>query len=75
MKNLECLKRDWFGRLDDLTEELEEMGYEVAEVCSEYILVQHEDEEEEVTVETMLRLGGTEHTITVDEIKETARIR
>ena len=70
---LNGLKRGFYGRLEDLTEELEEMGYEVAEATAEYVIIQHEDGED--TVETLLRLGGTERTITVDEIREYGRIR
>ena len=70
--NLNNVKRGFYGRLEDLTEELEEMGYDVVDANSEYVTVQYEDGDD--TVETVLRLGGTERTITVDEIRDVCRI-
>ena len=69
---LNGLKRGFYGRLEDLTEELEEMGCEVVEANDEYVAVQHEDGED--TVETILYICVTGRTITVDEIREYDRI-
>lgn len=68
MTRLEELKNNWWGRLEELVEEIEEMRYEVLEQNREYITCwSKEDDSDE---QYQIRLGGTERTITVEEIEE-----
>lgn len=62
----------WYGRLEDLTEELEEMGLEVLEATAEYIVVGYEDGDEDVQI--MLALGGTSSTIVIAAAEEVYRV-
>jgi len=66
---LEAMKNGWYGHLEDITEELEEIGIdpECCYICREYISFTTEIEEE--NVEVLIRLGGTERTITVDSFE------
>lgn len=68
MMRLEVLKNDWYGRLEDIVEEIEELGYEVLEANGEYITCWEENSDDDT--EYIIRLGGTERTITVEEIRE-----
>ena len=68
VKALTKMMTGWYGRLEDITEELTDMGFEVEEANREYITVWREIDGEDK--EFLLYLGGTEHTITVDDIKE-----
>lgn len=68
MMRLEELKSNWWTRLDELVEEIEEMGYEVLEQNREYIVCC--DEEDGSDEQYQIRLGGTERTIIVEEIEE-----
>lgn len=71
IEQLEALKNGWYGSLADLTEELEEYGVEVLEANAEAVSVSYEEDGEDV--QTVIRLGGTARTITVDEIEEVWR--
>lgn len=62
----------WYGRLKDLTEELEDMGLEVLEANAEYIVVGYEDGDEDVQI--MLALGGTSSTIIIAAVEEVYRV-
>jgi hypothetical protein len=68
MKDIHEFTRDWYGRLEDLTEELEENGFKVEEANSEYITVYGGESTDDKDIYHTLRLGGTERTITVDRI-------
>lgn len=68
---IERIKNDWYGRLEDLVEEIEEAGMEVEDANSEYITAAYEDDGEDVEIEFML--GGTERTITVESVREIYR--
>ena len=54
---------DWYGRLNDIIEDLEEHGFEVLTSNAEWIDVSKDDKE------YVLKLGGTERTITIDKIE------
>lgn len=58
---------EWFGRLEELVEDIEDQGYEVEESNSEYISFSDSDDNEYVAY-----LAGTERTIYIDHIKELA---
>ena len=68
MMRLEGLKNNWWGRLEELVEEIEDMGYEVLEQNREYITCWSEDDDSDEQYQ--IRLGGTERTIIVEEIEE-----
>lgn len=67
----EAYMNGFYGKIDELIEELENDGYEVLEANGEYIVVGYEEEDEDVQVE--LKLGGTERTIVVTEATEVYR--
>ena len=54
---------DWYGRLNDIVEDLQEHGFEVLTSNAEWIDVSKDDKE------YVLKLGGTERTITIDKIE------
>ena len=57
---------EWFGRLEEVVDYIEEEGYEVLESNREYIsFVDPDDDSEYVAY-----LGGTARTIYISEIKE-----
>lgn len=58
----------WFGRMEDLIEELEDMGLEVLEANCEYVVVGHEEDDD--YIQLILRLGGTAHTIIITSVEE-----
>lgn len=70
-EKLMALKGNWYGRLGDIVEELNDMGLDL-DGCSfisrEYIGVTFEGEDGE-DLEAIIRLGGTEHTITVESVE------
>jgi len=68
MKDIHEFKYGWYGRLEDLTEELEENGFQVEEANNEYVTVYAGENTEDRDIYHTLRLGGTERTITVDRI-------
>jgi hypothetical protein len=58
---------EWFGRLNDVVEYIEENGYKVEECNAEYITFYNEDDDD---TEYVARLGGTPRTIYIESIKE-----
>jgi len=71
LNEIERIKNNWYSRIEDLIEEIEEAGMDVEEVNAEYITVSYEEDGEDVQVEFFL--GGTERTITVEDVKEVYR--
>ena len=66
MENLYDLENGkWWTHLNELLEEIEEIGFTVDEANREYIVVSTDDDEA-----FQLLLGGTERTIIVKLIKE-----
>ncbi len=58
---------EWFGRLEELVEDIEEKGYEVLDSNREYIsFIDPEDED----TEYVAYIGGTERTVYIDRIQE-----
>ena len=55
---------DWYGRLDDIIEDLKNNGFTVLNATNEFIDVSDENDKEYV-----LKLGGTEKTITINKIE------
>lgn len=68
-EKLKALEGNWYGRMDDITEELEELGVDpdCCFVCREYIGASVEEDGEDL--EVLIRLGGTENTITIDSVE------
>lgn len=58
----------WFGRMEDLTEELEDMGLEVLEANCEYVVAGYEEDGD--YIQLILRLGGTARTIIITSVEE-----
>ena len=56
---------EWFGRIEELVEEIEENGYEVLEANAESVTFEHDDEEQYVAC-----VGGTERTMYIESIRE-----
>lgn len=69
-EKLKALEGNWYGRLSDIVEELEEMGVDTdcCSVCREYIVVSFDEDEEDM--EVIIHLGGTENTITVYSVEQ-----
>ena len=69
LERLNDMVGNWYGRLEDITEELSEMGVDVenAYISRECIGLTVEDDGDDVDV--LIRLGGTENTITVDRVE------
>lgn len=59
---------EWYGRLEELVEDIQEQGYEILETSSEY--VSFYDPETDDDKEYVAYLGGTERTIYIDHIEE-----
>ena len=58
---------EWFGRLEELVEDMEEKGCEILDSNREYIsFIDPEDED----TEYVAYIGGTERTVYIDRIKE-----
>lgn len=55
---------DWYGRLDDIIEDLKEHGFDVLNATAEWIDVSDADDKEYV-----IKLDGTERTITIKSIE------
>ena len=55
---------DWYGRLDDIIDDLKNNGFAVLNATNEFIDVSDENDKEYV-----LKLGGTEKTITINKIE------
>lgn len=68
LERIEKLEGSWFGRLEELVEEIEEIGLEVVEANAEYIVCM--DPEEDEDTECRINLAGTETTITIKSIEE-----
>lgn len=68
-EKLKALEGNWYGRMGDITEELEELGVDLdcCFVCREHIGVSVEEDGEDL--EVLIRLGGTENTITIDSVE------
>ncbi len=66
---LNAMKNDWYSRMDDITDELRDMGIDPDEcyISREYISFTAEIDGEDTDV--MIRLGGTERTIAIDSIE------
>lgn len=59
---------EWFGRFEELVENIEEKGYEVIESNREYIsFIDPEDDED---TEYVAYIGGTERTFYIDRVQE-----
>lgn len=69
LERLKDMVGNWYGRMEDITEELSEMGLdmECAYISRELIGVAVDDDGDDV--EVTIRLGGTESTITVDSVE------
>lgn len=61
------LQSDWYGYVDDIVDEIEDLGYDVLDYNNEWITVS--DPENDDDTEYVLKLGGTERTITIDNIR------
>ncbi len=57
---------EWFGKLEELVEDIEEKGYEVLDSNREYISFVDPEED----TEYVAYLGGTERTIYISRIEE-----
>ena len=66
MERLTEMIDHWYGRLDDLIADLKDAGFSVEEANSEYVTGWDEKENDDIFY--TIRLGGTEHTITVDRV-------
>lgn len=68
-EKLKDLENNWYGKLEDIVEELQDLGIDTDScfITREFISVAFEDEDGE-DVEASIRLGGTEHTITIDSV-------
>ena len=56
----------WFSRMEDLVEELEDLGLEVLEDNREYVVASYEEGEEDIQL--LLNIGGTENTIIITSV-------
>lgn len=68
MMNLNGLINDWWGKLEELVEEVEDMGYEVLDQNREYIVCEEKGNDNDA--QYIIKLAGTERTIKVDSIEE-----
>ena len=69
MENLYDLENGkWWTHLNELLEEIEELGFEIDEANREYIVVSTDGDYDEFQT-FVLNLGGTERTIIIKEIK------
>lgn len=59
---------EWYGRLEELVEDIQDQGYEVQEANAEYVSFYDPDSDDDK--EYVAYLGGTERTIYIDHIKE-----
>lgn len=58
----------WYGRLNEIGEDIEELGLDVDEINGEYIIV-HATEPDGEDVYCKIRLGGTERTISLEKFE------
>lgn len=61
--NVFSFLQDWYGRRDDILEDLEDNGFDVLEANAEYMVVEKDGKQYD------MRLGGTSSTITIDKIE------
>lgn len=66
MERIKEMLRDWYSSLDDLVDDLKDAGFSPEDVNREYVTAWDEKSEDDVYF--IIRLGGTERTITVDDI-------
>ncbi|MCM1061231.1 MAG: hypothetical protein NC452_13220 [Eubacterium sp.] len=66
MKNINEFTNDWYGSLEELTEELTDEGYEVLEANDEYICCSGNEDD----IQYVLHLGGTRTTLTIESVKK-----
>lgn len=64
MAAINRIKNDWYGRRQDIVDELRSAGFTVEQANGEYIIAVGKSEKEYV-----LYLGGTERTITIEKVK------
>ena len=63
--------RDWYGRMEDIIEELEEQGYETLESNDERISAYNSETETEIVVKlNVIYHNDKPSTIVIDEVKE-----
>ena len=63
--------RDWYGRMEDIIEELEEQGYEVLESNEERISAYNEETETEIVVKlNVIYNNDKPSTIVIGEVEE-----
>lgn len=70
-EKLMALEGNWYGRLGDIVEELNDMGLDLdgcSYISRELIGVQFEGDDGE-DYEAILHLGGTENTVTVESVE------
>lgn len=56
---------EWFGRIEEVVEDIRDQGYEVEESNREYITFSDDEDNEFIAY-----LGGTERTIYIDRVEE-----
>lgn len=64
----EAVGREFWTQLNEMVEDIEDLGYEVEEANDEYIAVVAEDDDDEQTF--ILYLGHANTTIWVERIRE-----
>lgn len=70
-EKLMALEGNWYGRLGDIVDELNEMGLDLdgcSYISREYIGVQFEGDDGD-DCEVIIHLGGTDSTITVTAVE------
>lgn len=63
--SLKSLSGSFWTKTSEIIEDIEDLGYEVLEINSEYVLISKEDEDGN-DKELMIPLGGTSRTMTLD---------
>lgn len=64
---LENLGRDFWTRLEEMVEDIQEYGYRVLEANDEYIVVENDTEDDDG--ETVLYLGHANTTIWIERVR------
>lgn len=64
----------WYGRLNEIGEDIEELGLDVDEINDEYIVV-HATEPDGEDAYCKIRLGGTERTISLEKFEMLESVR
>ena len=64
---LENLGRDFWTRLEEMVEDIQEYGYRVLEANDEYIVVENDTEDDDE--ETVLYLGHANTTIWIERVR------